>query len=337
MAFLRKVYGPGVEKLKVSNREFKFGSTKVDLTLLSSNYHIELNASDAGGNNDKGVIQEILSGLSETRSLVSASSSSSGGLASMRLSSSSSSSSSTTTTTSSSSSSSSTSSTPGFKVVILNEVDKLSRQAQNALRRTMEKATAACRLILCANSTTKIIEPLRSRCLTIRVGAPSVAEAKGILESIAAAEGLALPDKLATRIVRQSERNLRRSILALEACKVQAYPFHEEQTVAAPDWELFVGEIAKSILEEQSPKRLKAVRSQFYDLLTHCIPPALILNKLVDTLVDKLDTQISYGVVFDAAIYEHRLQLGAKPIFHLEAFVAQFMFRYKQYLINAFG
>jgi len=52
------------------------------------------------------------------------------------------------------------------------EVDRLSRQAQAALRRTMEKYTATCRLILCCTSASKVIEPVRSRCLGIRVAAP---------------------------------------------------------------------------------------------------------------------------------------------------------------------
>ncbi len=58
-------------------------------------------------------------------------------------------------------------------MVVLAEVDRLSRQAQAALRRTMEKYTAACRLILCCNSASRVIEPVRSRCLGIRVAAPT--------------------------------------------------------------------------------------------------------------------------------------------------------------------
>lgn len=61
-------------------------------------------------------------------------------------------------------------------VVIINEADLLSRDAQSALRRTMEKYTASLRVILCANSTSKIIGPIRSRCLLLRVGAPTETE-----------------------------------------------------------------------------------------------------------------------------------------------------------------
>ena len=65
-----------------------------------------------------------------------------------------------------------------IKVVVLNQVDRLSKQAQAALRRTMEKYAATCRLILCCDSPSKLIAPLRSRCLGIRVPAPSVPEVR---------------------------------------------------------------------------------------------------------------------------------------------------------------
>lgn len=63
-------------------------------------------------------------------------------------------------------------------VVIINEADSLSRDAQAALRRTMEKYMSNMRIILCANSTSKIIAPIRSRCLLVRVAAPEDGEVR---------------------------------------------------------------------------------------------------------------------------------------------------------------
>lgn len=60
--------------------------------------------------------------------------------------------------------------------MIINEADALSRDAQAALRRTMEKYMGNMRIILCAESTAQIIGPIRSRCLLMRVGAPEEGE-----------------------------------------------------------------------------------------------------------------------------------------------------------------
>lgn len=58
-------------------------------------------------------------------------------------------------------------------VVVLTEVDQLTKDAQHALRRTMEKYMATCRIVLCCNSTSKVIPAIKSRCLGIRVAAPT--------------------------------------------------------------------------------------------------------------------------------------------------------------------
>jgi replication factor C subunit 3/5 len=106
-------------------------------------------------------------------------------------------------------------------VVLLTSVDQLTKDAQHALRRTMEKYVATCRLILCTNSTSRVLPAIKSRCLAIRVPAPTIDEIKSVLFYVTKRESLSLPDELATRVAEMSGRNLRRAVLMLEACRVE--------------------------------------------------------------------------------------------------------------------
>jgi len=294
MAVLREMYGSGVEKLKVEHRSMKIKSKNVELVTIASNYHIEMNPSDAGFY-DRVIVQEVIKEIAQSHPI---------------------------------------DTHRTFKVVVLNEVDKLSKDAQHALRRTMEKYMATCRLILCCSSTSKVIEPVRSRCLVIRVPAPSIQEIVQVLQSVARKEKLSLPSELASKIALLSERNLRKAVLMLEAAKVKQYPFQPQQEIDKADWEEYVLSIAKDITDEQTPKKLLAVRSKLYELLTHCIPPDLIIKNLTFALLGKIDSELKFQVVKWAAFFEHRIQTGSKAIFHLEAFVAKFMSIYKRFLVK---
>uniref|UniRef100_A0A4W3JTS5 Replication factor C subunit 3 n=1 Tax=Callorhinchus milii TaxID=7868 RepID=A0A4W3JTS5_CALMI len=262
MCLLRELYGAGIEKLRIEHQSITTPSKKkLEISTIASNYHLEVNASDAG-NNDRVVIQELIKTVAQSQQLE-------------------------------------TSTQRDFKVVVLTEVDRLTKDAQHALRRTMEKYMSTCRLILCCNSTSKVISPIRSRCLAVRVPAPSIEEICHVLSGVCKKECLILPQELARKIAEQSNRNLRKALLMCEACRVQ---------------------------------QLLEVRARLYELLTHCIPPEIIMKGLLSELLNNCDGQLKGEVSQMAAYYEHRLQLGSKAIYHLEAFVAKFMAIYKQFM-----
>lgn len=118
----------------------------------------------------------------------------------------------------------------------------------------------------------------------------------------------------------------------LEACKVQQYPFTANQNVVELDWQIYLRETATQILFEQTPARLESVRERLYELLSQGVPPDVIFKGLVEELVRNCDMSIKAKTVEYAGIYEHRMQQGSKHIFHLEAFVAQFMAIYKRFI-----
>ena len=108
--------------------------------------------------------------------------------------------------------------------MVINEADNLTREAQSALRRTMEIYSPNLRLILVANSSTKILAPIRSRCLLVRVAAPSQEEIVAVLGKVVTKESLGtVAPGVLEQIARESRRNLRRALLMLEAVYAQKY------------------------------------------------------------------------------------------------------------------
>jgi replication factor C subunit 3/5 len=315
---LRALYGPGAEKLRLEKRTFTTPTKRVvEVNMVASNYHLELSPGDAGLN-DRFVVQDVIKEIASHKNLAG------GGLSGED----------------DSNRKQQRSSPPDFKTLVLVEIDRLSRQAQAALRRTMEKYTSTCRLILVCNSPSKVLEPVRSRCLMVRVAAPSVDDIVHVLQTAAAKEGLTVPDSLAVSIARESSRNVRRALLMLEASAVQhrsSSALPADAVVHKTDWELYIRTLAEDVTREQSPQRLQAAREKLYELLVSCIPATVILKTLVVELTRNLDDSLKTQVYYWAAFYEHRIACGSKEIFHLEAFLAKYMALYKRYLHELFG
>lgn len=163
-----------------------------------------------------------------------------------------------------------------------------------------------------------------------------------VLQTVARKESLKLPEELAINISRTSNRNLRRALLILESCYItnrddSGKTLPAQMTIPKTDWEQYIRQLAGEIVKEQSPKRLMAAREKLYELLINCIPAQVILKTLVMALLPSLDDGLKGEVVTWAAFYEHRISLGSKEIFHLEAFIAKFMAIYKKYINDIFG
>lgn len=77
------------------------------------------------------------------------------------------------------------------------------------------------RIILCASSTSKIIAPIKSRCLLVRVAAPNDEEMNKVLSFVAKKERLHLPEETGRAILEEAKGNMRKALLVFEALRMQ--------------------------------------------------------------------------------------------------------------------
>jgi replication factor C small subunit len=103
-----------------------------------------------------------------------------------------------------------------FGLVILDESDEMTKDAQTALRRIMETASRTCRFILICNYQSGIIEPIQSRCSVFRFKQLNVAEASSYLQRICQAEKVEAEPRALERILELSDGDLRRAVNFLQ-------------------------------------------------------------------------------------------------------------------------
>ncbi|MEM4271720.1 MAG: replication factor C small subunit [Candidatus Pacearchaeota archaeon] len=104
-----------------------------------------------------------------------------------------------------------------FKVIFLDEADALTREAQQALRRTMENYTNTCRFILSCNYSSKILEPIQSRCVVFRFKLLEKKDVAEVVKRVAEREKLTISPDAFEAIYEASEGDCRRAINLLQA------------------------------------------------------------------------------------------------------------------------
>ncbi|BAM39550.1 replication factor C subunit [Theileria orientalis strain Shintoku] len=287
LATLRDVFGTRVDKIKTDVLTYKDSN---EVIVCQSEAHIQIPCPELG-TRDRYIVQDVIRNLS---SAPSASNYFSKG--------------------------------PSYRVFLLEDADTLTQEAQAALRRTMETCVKNARMFLHVRQLSRIMPPLRSRCLCVRVRSHTNAEIVDILRGICNAEDITpsqASDSMLMNIAESSNRNLRRSILTLEAVAMGGFTL-ETKNFMMP-WEKNINQIVQSVLSNQTPSTLSAVRSQIYDLLVCCIPGDIILETMVNLLLRRIKPSLVPLVVHLAAHFSHTMKMGSKDIWHIEAFLAQTM------------
>lgn len=104
-----------------------------------------------------------------------------------------------------------------FKVIFLDEADAFTREAQQALRRTMENFTTTCRFVLSCNYSSKIIDPIQSRCAIFRFKMLEKRDIEKVIKRIAETEKLEVDEQATTSLYEASEGDCRRVINLIQS------------------------------------------------------------------------------------------------------------------------
>ncbi len=157
-----------------------------------------------------------------------------------------------------------------FKIIYLDECDALTKEAQQALRRTMENYTQTCRFILSANYSSKIIDPIQSRCAVFRFRPLPKEDIKNIVKKIAEKEGLKIDDKASDALYEVSNGDCRKVENILQSCAAMSNDITDE--------------LVFSLASMAKPAEIKKILELALD------------NKFVDSRNLLLDTMLQYGL-----------------------------------------
>lgn len=220
----------------------------------------------------------------------------------------------------------------GFKIIFLDECDALTSDAQQALRRTMEKYTKTCRFILSCNYSSKIIEPLQSRCVVYRFKPLSGEDIEKQIESIAKKENIDIDSKALTAINYVAQGDLRKAINILQAASSLGKKVNEEgvysvSSRARPEQvqEMIILALNAKFLEAR--KKLDELMYDYgmsgEDILKQLYRETMALDE------KHLSEKAKIELVDTIGEYDFRIVEGASERIQLEALLAQFM-KYKK-------
>lgn len=211
-----------------------------------------------------------------------------------------------------------------YKIVYLDESDALTSEAQNALRRTMEMYTHTARFILACNYSSRIIEPIQSRCAVFRYRRLGEREIAQMLKRIAKAEKFVLTEDGIKAIVYVSGGDMRMAINVLQAAaavgkRVDEKAVFEVSALAKP-------EEVREMLELALNGKFEEARGKLNDLLVNQgLSGEDILEQIHREIFNlKLPEPMKVKLVDRVGEFDFRLSEGANERIQLEAVLAHF-------------
>lgn len=212
-----------------------------------------------------------------------------------------------------------------FKIIFLDEADSLTTDAQAALRRTIEKYTHNCRFILSVNYSSKIIEPIQSRCAVFRFKPIKEEDIKKYIRKIASKEKLEITQDGLETLTFIARGDMRKAINVLQVGasinkKITAELLYETSSTARP-------EDVKTMIKTALSGNFMTARNQLYDLLIkYGLSGEDIIKQMHRVIFDlTIPDENKVALIEKTGETEFRLVEGSNAHIQLESLLAQFV------------
>lgn len=207
-----------------------------------------------------------------------------------------------------------------FKIILLDEADALTKDAQSALRRTMEKYTSSVRFILTCNYSSKIIEPIESRCSVNRFKRISNENIILRCKYVCKNEGIKIEDDALEAIAFVSEGDLRRSLNILNAVDtnnvVKVCNIYDVVGIVEP---IIVKDIIKKALAREFFGALIVVEKVILDGLSAVDILKVMMREVLEM---NIDDKTKVDIVDRIGECDFRVSEGANELIQLKWLIA---------------
>jgi len=215
---------------------------------------------------------------------------------------------------------------PPFKLIILDEADSMTQDAQSALRRTMELYTRVTRFCLICNYVSRIIEPLASRCAKFRFQPLSSESFTKKIKEIAEKENLKIDNAAVTTIVNVSKGDMRTGITLLQSSaqynQGQVTSEVVLETAGIPEEDVMKGiwDALKTGKITNVLQQADEINAEGFSLMAIC---KLFQEQLIDLPKTELDESKKAAILMKLADVDAAIEEGADEDLQFRSFLAQ--------------
>ena len=212
-----------------------------------------------------------------------------------------------------------------FKIIFLDEADALTPEAQQALRRTMENYSSTCRFVLSCNYSSKIIDPIQSRCAIFRFKLLEKKAIEKIIQKIAENEKITVSPEAMEILYEGSEGDCRKCINILQS--------------TASISPMITTDLISTMISNTQPKDVKVAldyalsgdfeksREKLFDIM---LKESVSGNDVVKTIQKEIwslsiEPEIKVRLIEKTGEAEFRIVEGSDPFIQLQALLASFV------------